>query len=64
MKDQLSQWSLATGVNIETAANDVRDRISRVADNLPDQAKRPEIYKTTEGNQTTIWLEIKKSKSV
>ncbi len=43
----------STGTNIETAANDVRDRISRVADNLPDQAKRPEIFKTTEGNQTT-----------
>jgi len=49
----------STGVNIETAANDVRDRISRVADNLPDQAKRTEIYKTTEGNQTTIWLRLK-----
>ncbi|MFM8244536.1 MAG: efflux RND transporter permease subunit [Candidatus Fonsibacter sp.] len=49
----------STGTNIETATNDVRDRISRVVDNLPDQAKRPEIFKTTEGNQTTLWLRLK-----
>ncbi len=31
--------------NIDDAANDVRDRVSRVLDNLPDQADPPEVTK-------------------
>jgi multidrug efflux pump len=33
------------GVNVDSAANDVRDRIGRVADDLPDEVRPPEVRK-------------------
>src|SRR5699024_10039803 len=33
------------GVDLETAANDVRDRLDRVAASLPDEADRPQLRK-------------------
>ncbi|MFZ9204239.1 MAG: efflux RND transporter permease subunit, partial [Candidatus Fonsibacter ubiquis] len=47
------------GVIVDEAANDIRDRVSRIIDNLPDNATRPEIFKTSEGNQVAIWLRLR-----
>ena len=41
-----------TNINLDSAANDIRDRVSRVSDNLPEDAKAPEIYH--ESNE--FWL--------
>ncbi len=47
------------GVSVEEATNEVRDRVSRIVDNLPENATRPEIFKTSEGNAITIWLRLR-----
>lgn len=47
-----------TGVNVDEAANDIRDRISRIADNLPDEADPPEIQKVDSGEDVIIWLNL------
>ncbi len=36
-----------TGRNIDNAANDIRDRLSGVLDNLPEEADPPEVERTT-----------------
>ncbi|WP_292070440.1 efflux RND transporter permease subunit, partial [Brevundimonas sp. UBA7534] len=40
--------------NIDDAANDVRDRVSRVVGNLPDQADPPEVAKADSDSQPII----------
>jgi multidrug efflux pump len=40
------------------AANDVRDRVSRVLNNLPDESDPPEISKQDSSAATTMWLDI------
>ena len=47
------------GVSVDEATNDIRDRVSRIIDFLPDNASRPEIFKTSEGNQVAIWLRLR-----
>ena len=47
------------GVSVDEATNDIRDRVSRIIDFLPDNAGRPEIFKTSEGNQVAIWLRLR-----
>lgn len=42
--------------NIDDAANDVRDRVSRVVGNLPDQADPPEVAKADSDSQPIIIL--------
>ena len=42
--------------NIDDAANDVRDRVSRVIGNLPDQADPPEVAKADSDSQPIIIL--------
>ncbi|WP_110668489.1 efflux RND transporter permease subunit [Salinicola halophilus] len=44
--------------DIDGAANDIRDRISAVADNLPDQAESPEIEKSDSSDDVIIWLSL------
>ncbi|WP_114395015.1 efflux RND transporter permease subunit [Oleisolibacter albus] len=46
------------GRNIDAAANDVRDRVSRIADNLPDEADPPEISKVDADSQPIMWLTL------
>ena len=33
-------------VDLDVAANDIREKLSRIVDNLPDGAEPPEIYKS------------------
>ncbi len=43
---------------IEAAANDVRDAVSRVADRLPDEADPPEIQKADSDSDVILWLNM------
>ena len=43
-------------VDLDVAANDVRERLARIVDNLPDGAEPPEIYKSSAARTTTMWL--------
>ena len=47
-----------TSIDLDVAANDVREKISRVADNLPQDAKAPEILKQSSGFTTTMWVSV------
>ena len=44
--------------DIEAAANDVRDRVSRVADNLPEEVDPPEVVKANSGGESVFWLNL------
>ena len=45
--------------DIEAAANDVRDRVSRVMDRMPDEADPPEISKVEADADVIIWLNMR-----
>lgn len=47
-----------TGRDIEAAANDVRDRVSGVLDNLPEEADPPDIQKADSSDDVIIWLNL------
>ena len=42
--------------NIDAAANDVRERVSRAADNLPDQVRAPEVSKSDTDGSPIAWF--------
>ena len=44
------------GVDLDVAANDVRDRIARIVDDLPEQAEPPQVFKASAARTTTMWL--------
>ncbi len=44
--------------DIESAANDVRDAVSRVADRLPEEANAPEIAKVEADADVIIWIRV------
>ncbi len=44
--------------DIDSAANDVRDRISGVRDNLPEEAEPPEVQKVDSGDDVIIWQNL------
>lgn len=44
--------------NIDAAANDVRERISGVLDNLPEEADPPEIQKVDASSDVIMWLNL------
>ena len=47
-----------TSIDLDAATNDVRDRVSRVADDLPEDANAPEILKQSAGFTTSMWLSV------
>jgi Cation/multidrug efflux pump len=47
--------------DIEAAANDVRDAVSRVVDRLPDEAEAPEIAKVESDADPIIWFNMSSS---
>jgi len=47
-----------TSINLDAATNDIRDRVSRVSDNLPEDADAPEILKQSAGFTTSMWLSV------
>lgn len=48
----------AIGRDIDGAANDVRDRISGIQDNLPDEAEPPEVQKVDSNDDVIIWRNL------
>ncbi|WP_144207268.1 efflux RND transporter permease subunit [Shewanella donghaensis] len=44
--------------DIEAATNDVRDRISSLLDNLPEEADPPEVKKANGGDEVIMWLNL------
>jgi len=47
-----------TGRDIEDAANDIRDRVSRVADDLPEEADPPDIRKADSDENVIMWMHL------
>lgn len=48
-------------IDIDNAANDVRDRVSRVTGMLPDESDPPTISKQDASAETTMWLDVSSS---
>ncbi len=44
--------------DIDSASNDVRERISRALNNLPDQAQPPEVFKANDDENVIIWFVV------
>ena len=44
--------------DIEAATNDVRDRVSGVVDNLPEEADPPDIQKADSSDDVILWLNL------
>lgn len=58
--DGRSRISVEFGIDqdIDVAANDIRDRISGVMDNLPEDADPPEVEKADSNDDVIIWLNL------
>ncbi|MBY5946720.1 efflux RND transporter permease subunit [Photobacterium rosenbergii] len=46
------------GRDIDAAANDVRDRIAGILNNLPDEADPPEVQKAAASSEVIMWLNL------
>ncbi len=44
--------------DIDSAANDVRDRVSQARDDIPDDADAPEIFKAQSGASPIMWINL------
>ena len=50
-----------TEIDLDDAANDIRERVARVVDTLPSESKPPQILKQAAGFTTTMWLALSSS---
>jgi len=50
-----------TEIDLDNAANDIRERVARIVDNLPTEADAPQILKQAAGFTTTMWLALSSS---
>lgn len=59
-KDGRSDISIEFNVNrdIDAAANDVRDRVSRILNNLPEEIEPPEVTKAGADDDTIMWFNL------
>ena len=48
--------------DIEAAANDVRDAVSRVLDRMPEEADPPEVEKADSDSEVIMWLNMSSSR--
>ncbi|HEU5467753.1 MAG TPA: efflux RND transporter permease subunit [Steroidobacteraceae bacterium] len=48
--------------DIEAAANDVRDAVSRVLDRMPEEADQPEVEKAESDSEVVLWLNMRSSR--
>ena len=48
--------------DIEAAANDVRDAVSRVLDRMPEEADPPEVEKADSDSEVILWLNMSSTK--
>ncbi|MGC1478862.1 MAG: efflux RND transporter permease subunit, partial [Chthoniobacterales bacterium] len=47
-----------TSRNVDSAANDIRDRVSGILDDLPDEADPPDIQKVDADEDVIMWLNL------
>ncbi len=47
-----------TGHDMDSAANDIRDRVNGVLDNLPDEADPPEVQKVSSDEDVILWFNL------
>jgi len=45
--------------DIDAASNDVRERVSRALNNLPDQADPPEVFKSDSDEDVIVWYNLR-----
>ncbi|MEP4486646.1 MAG: efflux RND transporter permease subunit [Halioglobus sp.] len=59
-RDGRSDITLEFGLdrNIDNAANDVRDRVSRILNNIPDEAEPPEVRKSQSDETVIYWAHL------
>jgi multidrug efflux pump len=59
-RDERSQINVEFSLerDLDAAANDVRERLSRVAQRLPDEADPPQITKVDSGTDPIMWINI------
>ena len=50
-----------TEIDLDNAANDIRERVARIIDNLPTESDPPQILKQAAGFTTTMWLSLSSS---
>ena len=50
-----------TDIDLDNAANDIRERVARVVDRLPSESDPPRILKQAAGFTTTMWLSLSSS---
>ena len=50
-----------TEIDLDDAANDIRERVARIVDNLPSESKPPQILKQAAGFTTTMWIALSSS---
>jgi len=50
-----------TSIELDNAANDIRERVARIVDNLPAESDPPQILKRSAGFTTTMWLSLSSS---
>ena len=50
-----------TEIDLDDAANDIRERVARVVGRLPSESDPPEILKQSAGFTTTMWLALSSS---
>ena len=50
-----------TDIDLDNAANDVRERVARIVGRLPSEADAPRILKQSAGFTTTMWLALSSS---
>ncbi|MDH3274486.1 MAG: efflux RND transporter permease subunit [Gammaproteobacteria bacterium] len=51
----------SSDIDVDNAANDVRDRVSRVLRALPDEADPPQVSKQNSDSGTTMWINVSSS---
>jgi hydrophobe/amphiphile efflux-1 (HAE1) family protein len=47
-----------TDIDLDNAANDIRERVARIVSRLPSEADAPQILKQSAGFTTTMWLSV------
>jgi multidrug efflux pump len=62
-RDERSQINVEFSLerDLDAAANDVRERLSRVAQRLPDEADPPQITKVDSGTDPISWINVSSS---
>ncbi len=59
-KDGRSRINIEFNIDrdIEAATNDIRDRVSGVIDNLPEEAEPPDVQKADSSDDVILWLNL------